>query len=45
MEDDFAGPLFAAELTGQFAALPFCVAAAVAAYATSVLLMRPVHPD
>ncbi|GLK44999.1 MULTISPECIES: chloride channel protein [Novosphingobium] len=40
MRAPLTGALFAAELTGQFAALPFCIAAAVAAYAVSVLLMR-----
>ena len=40
MRAPMTGALFAAELTGQFAALPFCIAAAVAAYAISVLLMR-----
>lgn len=40
MRAPITGALFAAELTGQFAALPFCIAAAVAAYAISVLLMR-----
>lgn len=40
MRAPLTGALFAAELTGQFAALPFCIAAAVAAYAVSVLSMR-----
>ena len=40
MRAPLTGALFAAELTGQFAALPFCIAVAVSAYAISVLLMR-----
>ncbi|MBI1179183.1 MAG: CBS domain-containing protein [Alphaproteobacteria bacterium] len=40
MRAPMTGALFAAELTGHFAALPLTIAAAGAAYAVSVLLMR-----
>ena len=40
MRAPMTGALLAAELTGEFTALPHCVAAAAAAYAVSVLLMR-----
>ena len=40
MRAPMTGALFAAELTGQFHALPLCIAGAVGAYAVSVLLMR-----
>lgn len=40
MRAPMTGALFASELTGKFTALPFCITAAVAAYAISVLLMR-----
>lgn len=40
MRAPMTGALFAAELTGHFAALPLIIAAAGAAYALSVLLMR-----
>lgn len=40
MRAPMTGALFAAELTGRFDALPFCIAASVGAYAVSVLLMR-----
>ncbi|WP_454884315.1 chloride channel protein [Sphingomonas oryzagri] len=40
MRAPMTGALFAAELTGHFASLPATIAAAGAAYAVSVLLMR-----
>jgi len=40
MRAPLAGTLFAAELTGRFDALPAILAASVAAYAVSVLVMR-----
>ena len=40
MRAPMTGALFAAELTGHFASLPATIAAATAAYAVSVLLMR-----
>jgi H+/Cl- antiporter ClcA/CBS domain-containing protein len=40
MRAPMTGALFAAELTGEFDALPICIAGAVSAYAVSVLLMR-----
>jgi chloride channel protein, CIC family len=40
MRAPITGALFAAELTGHFTALPHTIAAAAAAYAVSVLLMR-----
>jgi H+/Cl- antiporter ClcA len=40
MRAPMTGALFAAELTGHFDALPATIAAAAAAYAVSVLLMR-----
>lgn len=40
MRAPLTGALFAAELTGQFAALPDTLACAVGAYAISVLIMR-----
>jgi len=40
MRAPMTGALFAAELTGHFAALPLTIAAAGAAYGISVLLMR-----
>lgn len=40
MRAPLTGAMFAAELSGRFEALPLALAAAAAAYATSVLLMR-----
>ncbi|MDE2384351.1 MAG: chloride channel protein [Alphaproteobacteria bacterium] len=40
MRAPLTGALFAAELTGQFRALPFTMACAIGAYAVSVLVMR-----
>lgn len=40
MRAPMTGALFAAELTGRFEAIPLTIAAAAAAYAVSVLLMR-----
>lgn len=40
MRAPLTGALFAAELTGDFQALPLCLAGAVGAYGVSVLLMR-----
>ena len=40
MRAPLTGALFAAELTGQYAGLPFTLASAVGAYAISVLVMR-----
>ncbi|WP_340265960.1 chloride channel protein [Sphingobium mellinum] len=40
MRAPLTGALFAAELTGDFQALPLCLAGAVSAYGVSVLLMR-----
>ncbi len=40
MRAPITGALFAVELTGHFGALPLAIAAAAAAYAASVLLMR-----